>query len=146
VTGFSRFKYGYKIPKYTSIDNATTVMRAIIIAQRLECLRRKKCIPYAIISLKLGDGICQHNMEGCNYDNGGCLLFCTVYPLCDATEPYLVGDAGFCNEENDTPEYKNDGGDGVRTLVAKAVSVNGRWLSTSEYQKEIRSYAIIQIY
>lgn len=64
VTAFSRFKYGYKIPKYTSIDNATTVMEATIIVQRLEwalekgllptiCLRRKKCMPYAIIALKI---------------------------------------------------------------------------------------------
>ena len=65
---------------------------------------------YGVEMAELGDGICQHNTEGCNFDDGDCFEFNKFYPNCTANEPFRVGD-NYCDENYNTVECKNDGGD-----------------------------------
>ena len=91
---------------------------------------------------ELGDGICQHNTAGCNYDDGDCTRFNTLYPNCTADDPTLVGN-GYCQEEYNTLECQNDGGDCINNETS-IIFVNGEKISIENYKNDTKIYAIIQ--
>ena len=98
---------------------------------------------YGVNLEDLGDGVCQHNSAGCNFDDGDCTLFNQIYPSCSADKPYMIGD-GYCDDEYNTQDCKNDGGD-CSTSSARFLLVGGKLIGVDEYQKNTRTYSIIQI-
>ena len=96
---------------------------------------------YGVKIKELGDGICQHNREGCNFDDGDCVLFNNMYPKCTVDEPFLVGN-GECNEQYNTEDCKHDGGD--CTDDEAVLYINGESVSIEDYQKDTKTFAIIQ--
>ena len=98
---------------------------------------------YGVNLEDLGDGVCQHNSAGCNFDDGDCTLFNQIYPDCSADKPYRIGN-GYCDDEYNTQECKNDGGD-CSTSSGGFLLVGGKLIGVGEYQKNTRTYSIIQI-
>ena len=92
---------------------------------------------------ELGDSICQHNSEGCNFDDGDCDFFNRNYPDCDVDKPYLVGD-GYCQEEYNTQECKNDGGDCSSILDGRVLYLDGKLVGLEKYLQNTRTYSILQ--
>ena len=92
---------------------------------------------------ELGDGICQHNTQGCNFDDGDCDAFRLFFPDCTADKPYLVGN-GMCDEVYNTIECRNDGGDCIFTDATSGLFLNGEFISIEDYKADTKTYAIIQ--
>ena len=91
----------------------------------------------------MGNGICQHNTQGCNFDDGDCVAFDLLFPDCTADKPHLVGN-GECNEVYNTTECRNDGGDCILTDVTSGLFLNGKFVSIEDYKADTQTYSIIQ--
>ena len=97
---------------------------------------------------RLGDGRCDggtYNSAGCLFDDADCASFNYLYPACLVDEPFRVGD-GHCDDDAyNSTECQFDGGDClVLENIDAVMLVDGRLVSTSDYQRQTRTYAIVQ--